>query len=162
MDVWSFACVIVEFLNGRPLFGGDSEASQLRLQAELIGPIPPAIVAAAPRRAVFFHMDGRPRTGPPRPKNERQTFKSVVHTEDSKLIDLLRKCLVWDQAARITAADALQHPFFEEQSQTLKTEQESDSPRRAKKSPAPNAQNGGLRRMSMPPKKGATQSPKKK
>jgi dual specificity tyrosine-phosphorylation-regulated kinase 2/3/4 len=120
MDVFSFACVVAELLAGRPLFPGDSESTQLHLHMQLMGVPPPAVVAAAPRSGLFFQPDGAPRI----PIGSRRSLAGAARTDNARLLDLLAKCLVWDQTQRITAEEALAHPFFA-------AEEAVESPRRA-------------------------------
>jgi dual specificity tyrosine-phosphorylation-regulated kinase 2/3/4 len=130
MDVWSFACLVAELMVGRPIFAGDSEAAQLRLLSGVLGPVPPALIDASPRRAAFFHIDRRPRTGPP---PERRTLADATGIRDPHLIDLLERCLQWDQKDRVTAAGAIEHPFFTRDDRARPTGPASvgtDSPRR--------------------------------
>jgi dual specificity tyrosine-phosphorylation-regulated kinase 2/3/4 len=137
MDMFSFACVVAELIAGRALFAGNSESSQLYLHMQLMGPPPPAIVARAPRRRIFFNADGTPKI----PIGDaRRPLAAAVRTDDARLLDLLAKCLVWDQAQRLTADDALAHPFFADEERTPEpAPPQPPSPakpaRQAKKSP---------------------------
>jgi serine/threonine protein kinase len=62
----------------------------------------------AARRRLFFEESGRPRIDVKR----KRSLAKVTQFADKDLLDLLRKCLVWDPAVRITAEDALNHPYF--------------------------------------------------
>jgi dual specificity tyrosine-phosphorylation-regulated kinase 2/3/4 len=109
MDIWSFACIIAELVAGKPLFAGESEANELHLQMELLGIPPESVIAEAKRGSLFFHSDGRPRE----PLGKRaKSLEKMTRIHDPELVDLLMRCLEWDQSTRITAEAALNHPFF--------------------------------------------------
>jgi serine/threonine protein kinase len=40
------------------------------------------------------------------------SLSSVMHTADSQVLDFVQKCLTWDPSERLTAAQALMHPFI--------------------------------------------------
>jgi dual specificity tyrosine-phosphorylation-regulated kinase 2/3/4 len=108
MDVWSFGCLIAELVAGQPLFPGETEAEALRLQMELLGTPPKEVIAGAARREKFFDAGGCPIE----PPANRRTLGSTTRTSDPELLELLLRCLEWDQERRITAEEALRHPFF--------------------------------------------------
>lgn len=114
MDIWSFACVIAELAMGKPLFPGGNECHQLQLQMQVLGSIPDDVMKKATRREVFFDEYGKifPYNGR-RKKVGSVSLQKITGITDPDLLDLLQKCLEWDQDKRITAADALNHKFFE-------------------------------------------------
>lgn len=54
IDLWSFACVIVELYSGRPLFPGQNEQDQVSLISEIIGAPKAEYIRKLPRRKYFF------------------------------------------------------------------------------------------------------------
>jgi dual specificity tyrosine-phosphorylation-regulated kinase 2/3/4 len=108
MDIWSFACIMAELATGRPLFAGEEEIHQLVLYMEMVGVPAPALLRNAARKRVFFEEDGTPRVEITR----KRSLAKVTKLRDKDFLDLIERCLDWDQNRRITAADALQHPFF--------------------------------------------------
>jgi dual specificity tyrosine-phosphorylation-regulated kinase 2/3/4 len=114
MDIWSFACVIIELMIGRPIFPGDTEREVLEMCVDVLGLPPRELLAQSPRRREFWTADGSliPSKGRRSRKTAAQSLEYVLGTGDLMLIDLLKKCLEWDQKVRITAADALTHPWF--------------------------------------------------
>lgn len=117
MDIWSFACIIAELMGGKPLFGGDSEANQIELQMNILGPIPKEMLMKAPRTHIFFDSNLKQITnGIKRKKIGGSSISKVSQIKDPLLLDLLEKCLRWDPNARITAQQALTHPYFAKRS----------------------------------------------
>ena len=85
----------------------------MQLQMVLLGVPPKAVIESAPRKHVFFSETGKPK--PVNGKKKRPGSSSVgvvTRINDADLLDLLSKCFKWDQHERITAKDALSHPFF--------------------------------------------------
>jgi dual specificity tyrosine-phosphorylation-regulated kinase 2/3/4 len=133
MDVFSFACVVAELLAGRPLFPGDSESRQLQLHMEMMGPPPSEMVARARRRGIFFRQDGSPKA----PIGAaRRSLAAAAGTGDARLLDLLAKCFVWDQTQRITAEEALAHPFFAGEAAVVEAPRRAPSPAKGVKASA--------------------------
>jgi dual specificity tyrosine-phosphorylation-regulated kinase 2/3/4 len=110
MDIWSFACSIAELVIGNPLFSGNSEEMVLKQHIEMFGPPPPSLVVSAPRKTRFFDSSGNMRQKIGKGKPLGQAGK----IQDPVLVDLLTKCMEWDQSKRITASEALRHAYFTE------------------------------------------------
>jgi dual specificity tyrosine-phosphorylation-regulated kinase 2/3/4 len=116
IDIWSFGCMLAEMAVGRPLFPGADEPEQMPLLIEVLGLPPREIVNGCKRKKVFFQSDGkplRPNTCERR-KPGGKSLKDATRLTDDLLLDLIAKCLEWDQTNRITAADALGHPWLAE------------------------------------------------
>lgn len=89
IDIWSCGCVLAEMLNGRVLFNGDNDLEQLK-----------TIYSA-------YGLD-EVRVGESGSFPEHLFDKSTP----AKAVDLLRKLLTLDPSARLSATEALAHPFF--------------------------------------------------
>ncbi|EGZ28733.1 hypothetical protein PHYSODRAFT_349235 [Phytophthora sojae] len=111
VDIWSVGCIFAEMANGGPLFAGTSEADQLDRIFRLLGTptmeIYPAIIDLPEYRRDFPVY--------PTPDN----LAHLVPTLDADGVDLLEQMLQYDPAKRITAADAMAHPYFSDLSPAL-------------------------------------------
>ncbi|RLN37845.1 hypothetical protein BBJ28_00000475 [Nothophytophthora sp. Chile5] len=107
----SVGCIFAEMANGGPLFAGTSETDQLDRIFRLLGTpsveIYPAIVDLPDYRRDFPVY--------PTPEN----LAHLVPTLDEDGVDLLEQMLQYDPAKRITAADAMMHPYFSDLSPAL-------------------------------------------
>lgn len=107
VDVWSIGCIFAEMFTGRPLFPGKNDADQLKVIFKIIG---------TPTPDAWPGMDKLPKYGSeeyklyPRPKD----LSAQVPGMPPAGVDLLGRMLEADPSKRISAAEALAHPFFAE------------------------------------------------
>ncbi|CAO0789527.1 unnamed protein product [Mucor circinelloides] len=121
-DIWSIGCILVEFLTGDALFQTHDNLEHLAMMVVVLGKIPAKLIKAASRDAQKFFKDGKLKypdvdTTKQSKKYVRalKLLKHIVNPHNNarfQFLDLLSKMLVYDPAARITARDALRHPFF--------------------------------------------------
>lgn len=104
VDIWAIGCIFAEMVNGRPLFPGDSEIDEIFKIFQQLGTpnetVWPGIMRACPDFKTDF------------PQWQPKPFRSLVPTLCSDGVDLLQKMLVFDPARRITAREAMSHPYF--------------------------------------------------
>lgn len=113
MDIWSMALVFVELLIGKPLFPCDDELELLQMITEIFGPPPRELVRQGKRHSEFFDSQMNLRVS--RGKTRRPfsvSLKRVLNTNDPHLCDFITGCLTWDQRERMTAEEALEHPWL--------------------------------------------------
>ncbi|OHT10418.1 Dual specificity tyrosine-phosphorylation-regulated kinase 3 [Tritrichomonas foetus] len=126
IDVWSFACVLVELFTGKPLFPASSERDLLEMIVSCIGPPPSDFLSKSKRSQKFFDENGNikkpaPRKIPTAKNYQQPTSHSVPSLEtifkdsngegNKELCDLVKQCLRWTPSDRITMEGILSHPF---------------------------------------------------
>ncbi|OZJ02263.1 Protein kinase gsk3 [Bifiguratus adelaidae] len=105
IDIWSAGCVMAELMLGQPLFPGESGIDQLVEIIKVLGtPSKEQIRTMNPN-----YMEHRfPQI---RPCPFAKVFRSHTPPE---AIDLIPKLLQYTPSSRLTAAEAMVHPFFDE------------------------------------------------
>ncbi|PSC68206.1 cyclin-dependent kinase G-2-like isoform X1 [Micractinium conductrix] len=106
VDLWSCGCILAELLRNDPLFPGRTEAAMLEMMSGLLG---------APSERIWPGWGELPLAGsfrlPTQPYNYlRKEFPSLSDAG----VDLLNRLLTYDPERRITARQALRHPYFSE------------------------------------------------
>jgi dual specificity tyrosine-phosphorylation-regulated kinase 2/3/4 len=114
MDIWSFGCLLAELAMGRPLFDGEDEDEQIHNWMDVLGQPPEHVIAISRRRKVYFNDDGLPLPAKKRRIPLPRSLRGATRIRDPLLLDLIGRCLTWDQAQRITASEALGHVWFEQ------------------------------------------------
>ena len=109
VDMWSVGCIFAEMMCRRPLFPGDSEIDQLFKIFQALGT--PDAQRWLGVTDLPDYKDTFPRW-PARPIRETVVAHGGVWSEAA--LDLLGRLLTYDPSARITARQALQHPYFAE------------------------------------------------
>jgi len=108
VDMWSIGCIFAEMVTGRPLFPGTSEKDQLLKIFVLCG---------TPSTATWPTLDALPQYKSDFPRYEARDLgkmlPSLAHPNDEGL-KLLKGFLRYDPEHRISAQQALAHPFFTE------------------------------------------------
>ncbi|KAJ1836285.1 MAPK protein hog1 [Coemansia sp. RSA 2706] len=106
VDIWSTGCIFAEMFEGTPLFPGKDHVDQFSIITELLGTPPDDVIQTigSENTLRFVQM---------LPQREPVPFTTRFPTIDPLAIDLLEKMLVFDPRKRITAAEALAHPYLE-------------------------------------------------
>ncbi|BFZ65192.1 U4/U6 small nuclear ribonucleoprotein prp4 [Saitoella coloradoensis] len=133
IDVWSIGCSLYEMYTGKILFPGRSNNQMLKVMMELKGRFPKAVLKKGEftpqhfdEQFVFLSQEKDKLTGKDtvkpiafvKPTKDLKTRLMVpgMKDEEKKLVmvfvDLLEKCLELNPERRITAVDALRHPFI--------------------------------------------------
>ncbi|KAI7819343.1 kinase-like domain-containing protein [Gamsiella multidivaricata] len=127
-DIWSVGCILVEFLTGEALFQTHDNLEHLAMMQAVLGPIPDKMIRSCHKSAQKYFVQGR--LDYPNDETKRASRKYVKALKPLKdyvvpaanraenlgfaaaLKDLLGQLLTYDPEKRITAAQALKHPYF--------------------------------------------------
>ncbi|XP_061463291.1 mitogen-activated protein kinase 15 isoform X2 [Rhineura floridana] len=105
VDMWSVGCILGEMLLGKPLFPGTSTVNQLEQILRVI-PAPSLEDLAA------FHSDYRASIINRMSCQPQVTFEDLLPTSTPpQALDLLKQLLVFNPEKRLTAEEALEHPY---------------------------------------------------
>ncbi|KAF5746537.1 serine/threonine-protein kinase AFC2-like [Tripterygium wilfordii] len=122
-DIWSAGCILVELCSGEALFQTHENLEHLAMMERVLGPLPQHMLKRADRHAEKYVRRGR--LDWPDGATSRESIRAVLklprlqnlvmqHVDHSagELIDLLQGLLRFDPSSRLTAHEALRHPFF--------------------------------------------------
>lgn len=107
IDVWSLGCVFAELLVGKPLFQGNSGVDQLVEMIRVLGTPSREQILAMNRSYTQFNF----------PQVESYPWERLLRHKPSatpEAIDLIDKMLQYEPNVRISAFEALAHPFFDD------------------------------------------------
>jgi len=103
-DVWSTGCVMAELMLGQPLFPGESGIDQLVEIIKVLGtPTRDQIRTMNPN-----YMEHK------FPQIKPHPFNRVFRKADTNAIELISCLLEYTPTERLSAIDAMVHPFFDE------------------------------------------------
>ncbi|XP_071332163.1 mitogen-activated protein kinase 14A isoform X1 [Trachinotus anak] len=105
VDIWSVGCIMAELLTGRTLFPGTDHIDQLKLIMLLVGTPGPELLMKISSESARNYISSLPHM-------PKRNFADVFIGANPQAVDLLEKMLVLDTDKRITAAEALAHPYF--------------------------------------------------
>ncbi|CAN6238528.1 unnamed protein product [Urochloa humidicola] len=124
-DIWSVGCILVELCTGEALFQTHENLEHLAMMERVFGPLPYHMLKRADRHSEKYIRKGR--LNWPEGCTSRESMKAVmklpklqnlvmqnVDQSAGDFIDLLQGLLKYDPANRLTAQEALKHPFFTE------------------------------------------------
>ncbi|KAI5731579.1 hypothetical protein M8J77_012639 [Diaphorina citri] len=100
IDMWGVGCIFHEMSSGRPLFPGSTIEDELRLICSILGPPPDELKS----KLEFCITPVYP--------SESKLQLLAPEQMDSDALDLVQKFLMYDAKQRISAANAMRHPYF--------------------------------------------------
>ncbi|XP_033089385.1 mitogen-activated protein kinase 12 isoform X2 [Trachypithecus francoisi] len=106
VDIWSVGCIMAEMITGKTLFKGSDHLDQLKEIMKVTGTPPAEFVQRLQSDEAKNYMKGLPEL-------EKKDFASILTNASPLAVNLLEKMLVLDAEQRVTAAEALAHPYFE-------------------------------------------------
>uniref|UniRef100_A0A673LK95 mitogen-activated protein kinase n=1 Tax=Sinocyclocheilus rhinocerous TaxID=307959 RepID=A0A673LK95_9TELE len=105
VDIWSVGCIMAELLTGRTLFPGTDHINQLQQIMRLTGTPPDSLISSMPSHEAQNYISSLVYM-------PKRNFADVFVGANPLAVDLLEKMLVLDTDKRITASQALAHPYF--------------------------------------------------
>ncbi|KAL4484782.1 hypothetical protein ABPG74_019959 [Tetrahymena malaccensis] len=103
VDMWSCGIIMAELLKRQPIIRGASTDDQMRQILQLIGSPDQYQIKDPEYKKLLSYF----------PYCPGKNFKLIFPNASSQCLDLLKKLLQIDPSQRITAEQALAHPFFE-------------------------------------------------
>jgi len=107
VDIWAIGCIMGELTDGEPLFPGESEIDQLFEIQKILGALTPTQqeqFAKNPRFIGFKFPDVT------KPETIEKKYAGKLSKEG---IDMMKGLLDMDPNERLTAKQALMHPYFD-------------------------------------------------
>lgn len=115
IDMWSAGCILAELYYGSPLFPGSDVKNQLEIICKKLGKPNSEEIAMIPNRRAREFMEKLPAWN-------KKDFRAIMsgrgitnnESVDDSAIDLVERLLKFDPKKRLTAAEALEHPYVQE------------------------------------------------
>jgi len=104
VDMWSIGCILGEMLGGKPIFPGTSTMNQLDRIIEVTGRPSAEDIESIRSPFAANMLESLP---PSKPRFLQDMFPNA----SNEALDLLRRCLKFNPSKRMTADEALAHPY---------------------------------------------------
>lgn len=117
MDIWSLGCIFAEMIMKRSLFPGDSEIDQLYRIFRTLG---------TPHENIWPGVTQLPDYKANFPRWEKTNIPEVLVTHEA--FDLLKNMLLYVPNERISARNAMFHPYFDDVERVKHVELPVDTP----------------------------------
>eukprot|EP00126_Sphaerothecum_destruens_P006559 Sdes_comp19419_c0_seq1m10771 len=105
VDIWSVGCIFSELLTQKTLFPGTDHVNQLTLITDVVGTPNDKVIDSIESETARNYVKSMP-------KREKIPLSRLLPRASPTALDLLEKMLVFDPSARITAEEALKHPYL--------------------------------------------------
>ncbi|GIL64483.1 hypothetical protein Vafri_18390 [Volvox africanus] len=104
MDMWGVGCVFFEIVSLFPLFPGTNELDQITKIHNILGTPPAELLAKMKKRSQHMDFNFPPKEG-------TGVAKLIPHV-NPECVDLIVKLLSYNPDERLSARQALRHPYF--------------------------------------------------
>ena len=105
MDMWSVGCILAELISGAPIFGGKDYVDQIARINNVLGSPSEAVLDKIGSERAKTYIKSLPNM-PPVP------LEKLYPNANPEALDLVAKLLTWDPDQRLTAEQALKHPWL--------------------------------------------------
>ncbi|KAI8981614.1 cyclin-dependent protein kinase [Mycotypha africana] len=105
LDMWSVGCIMAELFTGSPIFYGKNTEEQLQKVYRVLG---------TPNEEIWPGMTQMPNYRPSFSSYPLQSMQQIFPCLDPLAQDLLGRMLQYNPAARISAQEAMEHPFLDD------------------------------------------------
>jgi cyclin-dependent kinase len=112
IDLWSVGCIFAEMVHGVPLFDGRSDIDQLQKIFQFLGSPSHDTWPSLPSYPNSESMLSKPEFRVPFAPRCDAFYKTVQAKLGPQGVDLLRGLLQYEPERRLTASQALNHPYF--------------------------------------------------
>lgn len=106
MDMWGVGCVFFEIVSLYPLFPGTNELDQIHRIHNILGTPSPELLSKMKKHSSHIEFEFPPKAG-------TGLVKVIPHASPEAL-DLMLKLLSYNPEERMSAKQALRHPYFKE------------------------------------------------
>ncbi|KAI9336460.1 serine/threonine-protein kinase pef1 [Pilaira anomala] len=103
IDIWSAGCIMAEMYTGRPLFPGTTNEDQLQKIFRMMG---------TPTEQTWPGVTQLSEYKQPHVIYPQQNISQILPNMDATGLDLLNRMLQYQPQLRISAKEALNHPYF--------------------------------------------------
>eukprot|EP01083_Nonionella_stella_P176715 619028_1 len=111
VDMWSVGCVFAEFLTNKALFQGKAEMEQIELIFKMMGTPTEKTWPGLSKLKHTSRFKFKIHKGKLRQQFPSSSYMGSAHLSEAGF-DLLRRLLSMDPKGRLSATDALAHPWF--------------------------------------------------
>eukprot|EP01006_Ploeotia_vitrea_P035679 TRINITY_DN65922_c5_g1_i1.p1 TRINITY_DN65922_c5_g1~~TRINITY_DN65922_c5_g1_i1.p1 ORF type:complete len:161 (-),score=18.53 TRINITY_DN65922_c5_g1_i1:44-526(-) len=105
IDIWSTGCIFAELINRKPLFPGRDYINQLNIITDVLGVPSEEDMAGIKSEEAVRYLKSMAKKRP-------VPLKDLFPSCNKLALDFLEKMLVFNPSKRMTAEEALSHPYL--------------------------------------------------